>query len=224
VLQRAGGSLGPVQPADDPGQLILGRGGEPGTVPGSVHGLPEHHRPARRGIKQLTGTERADRAGRLTRHPPRRTRLPRTTAGPLHSPGPLTGTGTLGGTGSVAGAGLLTGPGPVAGPGPLRATGTTGTTGTRPGGAWLRGVIKAGIVLRILGGRVFGLDRGQPRHPLLLGQPVLTGRRQLPPAHAGELIRGAPGAGPGSAGRGPAGLARAPGGVLVPPGVWGNRS
>ena len=77
VLQRAGGSLGPVQPADDPGQLILGRGGEPGTVPGSVHGLPEHHRPARRGIKQLTGTERADRAGRLTRHPPRRTRLPR---------------------------------------------------------------------------------------------------------------------------------------------------
>ena len=232
VLERARGGLGPVQPADDPGQLILGRGGEPGAVPGRVHGLPEHHRAARRGIQQLPGAERADRTGRLTRHPARRTGLTRTAASPLYKPGTLTGTGPLTCTSFLAGAGPLAGTAPLAGAGSAAAAGPLSATGTRPGSARPHGVIEAGIVLgvlTVLGGRLFGLDRGQPRHPLLLGQPVFTGRGKLPPALTGELIRGAPAAGPGPAGpgpagRGPAGLARAPGGVLVPPGVWGNRS
>jgi len=82
--QLRGGELlpapGPVQDrlAADPGQLIIRGPGEPVIVPGRVLGEPEQRGTAGSGIQQVTGRERAGRAGRVIRRPPRRAGLPGT--------------------------------------------------------------------------------------------------------------------------------------------------
>ena len=84
MLKRARGGLGPVQRGDHPGQLIIGRPGEPVTGPGGVLGEPQQHPAARRDIQRLPGAEPARGAGVLTGNPPRRPRHPRAAAADRH--------------------------------------------------------------------------------------------------------------------------------------------